>query len=109
MLFICVNYSLFKSVCSNHLYRSKFVLTIEGVDSNNKDKVGAADSDVTPISKSLDDIDVGGCEASSTKEPKLVSASKVAAVAPVVTPNTPNSLGKRAAESVVPVVDVDVA
>ncbi|XP_024631496.1 uncharacterized protein [Medicago truncatula] len=76
------------------------------VDSDNKDKVGVADSDVTPISKSLDDIDVGGCEASSTKEPKLVSASKVDAVAPVVTSNTPNSLGKRAAENVVSVVDV---
>lgn len=67
------------------VYSNQFVLTIEGVDSDNKDKVGVADSDVTPISKSLDDIDVVGCEASSTKEPKLVSASKVAAVAPVVT------------------------
>lgn len=68
---ICVNYSLFKSVCSNHLYRSKFVLTIEGVDSDNKDKVGVADSDVTPISKSLDDIDVGGLWSIEHKRTKI--------------------------------------
>ena len=49
---------------------------------------------------------------SSTKGPKLLCGSanedQIAEVASVGTKKSPNSLGKRAAETVAPVIDVDV-